>query len=83
MPLCRAIGLAIADMRATRGWTLAELARRTSSYGPVVDRVMRGTHPQSLDTIERYAEAFGIKPSELLRMAEEIRDEAIRERGVG
>lgn len=72
LSLSQAVGLAIARLRTERGWTQDELARRVSSYRPVVCRVMRGAHPQGLGTVERYAEAFGIKPSELLAAAEEI-----------
>lgn len=55
------------QMRKKRGWTQEGLAERADIAYKHVQR-LEGRHPSpvKIDTIEKLAKAFGIKPSKLL-----------------
>lgn len=57
--MARAIGRRIREMRLARGWSRAELARRTDILGPNITRAESGAVLPTLDLLARFAEAFG------------------------
>jgi len=60
------IGTRIRQEREARGWSLAELSRRTGIQPPNLSRVESGKHTPSLDTIERVADALGVRVADLV-----------------
>ena len=70
IPLQRALGATVRKLRQERGLTLDAFARLIKSHRPVVSRLEKGTHPPNFRTLVVYAEFFGLRPSELLAMAE-------------
>lgn len=52
--------------RETRGWSLGELASRTGMQVPNLSRLESGKHVPSLETLERVAEALGVRVAELV-----------------
>lgn len=55
----KALGAMLRARRIAAGLSRAEVARRMHSYGPIISRIERGKHDQSLDTLHRYAAAVG------------------------
>lgn len=60
------IGARIRQERESRGWSLGELARRTDMQPPNLSRLESGKHVPSLDTLERVAEALGVRVADLV-----------------
>ncbi len=52
--------------REARGWSLGELARRTGMQVPNLSRLESGKHMPSLETLERVAEALGVRVADLV-----------------
>lgn len=59
------IGTRIRQEREGRGWSLAELARRTGIQPPNLSRLENGKHVPSLDTLQRVADALGVRVADL------------------
>ena len=53
------IGLLIADMRAKKGWTQAELAEQVGSSQSAIHRIETGAQNVSLDMIKKLSDALG------------------------
>jgi len=66
-----AMGKRIRELRKIRGWTQLDLARRLGSHREIVARVERGQHVSSMDTILRYAQAFGVTPDLITEVVDE------------
>lgn len=62
----RRIGERVRLARQGPGWTLDELAQRTGIQRPNLSRLEAGKHLPSLETLERVAEALGIRLAELV-----------------
>jgi DNA-binding Xre family transcriptional regulator/CheY-like chemotaxis protein len=60
------IGARVRQERETRGWSLADLARRTGMQPPNLHRLESGKHVPSLETLERVAEALGVRVADLV-----------------
>ena len=60
------IGQRVLRARQERRWTLRELADRTGIHPPNLSRLEAGTHVPSLETLERVAEALGLRVADLL-----------------
>ncbi len=52
--------------REARKWSLGELARRTGMQAPNLSRLESGKHMPSLETLERVAEALGMRVADLV-----------------
>jgi len=60
------IGTRIRQEREARGWSLAEFSRRTGIQPPNLSRVESGKHTPSLETIDRVADALGVRVVDLI-----------------
>jgi DNA-binding Xre family transcriptional regulator/CheY-like chemotaxis protein len=60
------IGDRVRHEREARGWSLADLARRTGMQPPNLHRLESGKHVPSLETLERVAEALGLRVADLV-----------------
>ncbi len=60
------IGARVRQEREGRGWSLAELARRTGIQPPNLSRLENGKHVPSLDTLQRVADALGVRVADLV-----------------
>ncbi|MEM9194842.1 MAG: helix-turn-helix transcriptional regulator [Myxococcota bacterium] len=58
--VARAIGSRIRSERRRAGLTQAQLAERIGTYRPIVARVEKGRHRQSLRTLRAYARALDV-----------------------
>lgn len=65
-----AVGEIIRRRRLARGWTQRELARVVGTHRPLVARLERGRHDNSIGILFRYATALDCAVSEVLRDAE-------------
>ena len=59
-PIAKMVGERIRDLRRAHGWSQAELAHRIGTHRPIVSRVERGVHKQSVRTLTEYATALGV-----------------------
>ena len=59
------IGDRVRRAREGRGWSLEDLARRTGMHRPNLHRLEAGKHLPSLETLERVAEALGLRVADL------------------
>ena len=66
-----AFGQAVRDLRRTRNWTQAELAERAETHRVYLGAIERGEKNIGLITVRSLANAFGIKTSELLELAQD------------
>lgn len=64
------LGAVIRVLRRERGWTQAQLAERVALSTRGVVRAETGGSSISVALLGRFADAFGMKPSELLRQSE-------------
>jgi DNA-binding XRE family transcriptional regulator len=62
----RRIADRIRRARETRRWTQADLARQTDIEPPNIHRLEGGKHVPSLETLERVAQALGVRVADLL-----------------
>lgn len=60
------IAARIRQEREARGWSLGELARRTDIQPPNLSRLESGKHVPSLETLERVADALGVRLVDLV-----------------
>jgi DNA-binding Xre family transcriptional regulator/CheY-like chemotaxis protein len=60
------IAARIRKEREARGWSLGDLARRTGMQRPNLSRLESGRHVPSLETLERLAEALGVRVVDLV-----------------
>ena len=60
------IAARIRQEREARQWSLGELARRTGMQAPNLSRLESGKHMPSLETLERVAEALGMRVADLV-----------------
>jgi len=68
-------GPAVYMERQRRGWSRQDLSDRLSQVGVTsVWRLETGSALPTVRTLEAFARAFGIRTSELVRLAEEFRD---------
>lgn len=65
--LAERVAARIAALRKRRGWSVAELARRTGIAAPNLHRLEAAKHVPSTSTLLRVAEAFGIGVECLVR----------------
>lgn len=56
----------IRQEREARGWSLGELAQRTGMQVPNLSRLESGKHLPSLETLERVADALGVRVADLV-----------------
>jgi len=56
----------IRQKREARDWSLGELARRTGMQVPNLSRLESGKHVPSLETLERVADALGVRVADLV-----------------
>lgn len=61
------IAARIRQEREARGWSLGELASRTDIQPPNLSRLESGKHVPSLETLERVADALGLRLVDLVR----------------
>jgi DNA-binding Xre family transcriptional regulator/CheY-like chemotaxis protein len=60
------IGARVRKAREARGWSLGDLARETGMPPPNLSRLENGKHVPSLETLERVAEALGVRVADLV-----------------
>jgi len=60
------IAARIRHERMAREWSLADLAERTGIHPPNLSRLESGKHVPSLETLERVAQALGLRVADLL-----------------
>jgi len=60
------IGDRIRQERTARGWSLSDLAERSRMQPPNLSRLESGKHVPSLDTLERVAQALGMRVVDLV-----------------
>lgn len=60
------IAARIRQERGARKWSLGEFARRTGMQAPNLSRLESGKHMPSLETLERVAEALGMRVADLV-----------------
>jgi len=58
--------------RALRGWAQTELAARSQLSHPTIKRWERPKHEPSLGNIAAIAEAFGMRPYQLVQLSEDV-----------
>lgn len=71
VPLARAFGDALRDLREGGEWSQEELAHRSGLYRTHIGMLERGERRPSLVTVFRLAGTLGMRPSELLRTFED------------
>jgi transcriptional regulator with XRE-family HTH domain len=64
------VGQRIRELRELRGWSLAELARRTGTTREAVSCDERG-RPISTKRVLKYAQAFKVEPDLILEVIDE------------
>ena len=67
------LGAVITELRTARRWSQSELGKRSSSSKKFISRVERGRQSPTLPFLVRVAQAFGIRTSRLLALAEKKR----------
>jgi transcriptional regulator with XRE-family HTH domain len=72
---------ALALARLYWGYSQAEMAEALGMSQAMVSEIERGTKAVTLETLDKYSEALGIKKSQLMFFAEEIEGEAPVRRG--
>lgn len=75
------INEALAIARLYWGYSQVEMANALGMSQAMVSEIERGTKAVTMDTLERYSAAFGIRKSQLMFFAEEIEGEAPVRRG--
>lgn len=75
------INEALALARMYWGYSQTEMAEALGMSQAMVSEIERGTKSVTLDTLDRYSKALGIKKSQLMFFAEEIEGERPVRRG--
>jgi transcriptional regulator with XRE-family HTH domain len=57
----RQIAAAVVEARTARGWTQRRLARALGTSNTAVSRIESGRHGMSLGTLQRLADALGVR----------------------
>jgi transcriptional regulator with XRE-family HTH domain len=70
-----ALGAAVRRLRLSADLRQEDLAHRAGVHFTTLRRIETGKADPTLSTLRRLAAALGVKPAELLRLAEEIGDE--------
>jgi transcriptional regulator with XRE-family HTH domain len=70
-----ALGRAIRDYRQGLAISQEELAHRTGMHRTYLGGIERGERNPSFTNITRLADALGLRPSELLSVAERLQEE--------
>ncbi|MCY3778985.1 MAG: helix-turn-helix transcriptional regulator [Chloroflexi bacterium] len=78
--LDKSFGEALRKRRQQLGLSQEELNFRTGVHRTFISEIERGVKSPTLHTVAALAEALGIKPSDLMRMAEECETKAPTER---
>lgn len=73
-----ALGRAIRDYRQTMAISQEELAHRSGMHRTYLGGLERGERNPTFANLTRLAEALGLRPSELLSLAEQLQDETRR-----
>ena len=63
--ICKLFGKKIRKLRHNKGWSQEKLSEVTEFHRTYIGMVERGERNPSLKSIERFAEAFGLKLDEL------------------
>ncbi|AEI94256.1 helix-turn-helix domain-containing protein [Roseobacter litoralis] len=63
------------------GYSQVEMAEALGMSQAMVSEIERGSKSVTLETLERYSEALGVKKSQLMFFAEEIEDDVPVRRG--
>jgi transcriptional regulator with XRE-family HTH domain len=66
MALERRLAENMKRLRRERGWSQEELADRVGRHRTFISQIERATKSPTLDTLERIADAFGVKIGELV-----------------
>ncbi|MGH2944881.1 MAG: helix-turn-helix domain-containing protein [Solirubrobacteraceae bacterium] len=72
----RAVGLAMRKLRSSRGMSQEDLALVSGMHRTYVGSIERGERNPSLVVLTRVATALGVRPWELLRLADELHEAA-------
>jgi len=83
-PTLEDLGRAIRRMRRDRGWTIDELADRSGIHTTYLSRIERARSNATWMKLAAVAEAFGLRPSDIARAAEnesDARRKALDEQG--
>jgi transcriptional regulator with XRE-family HTH domain len=70
-PVAMSLGFVIERLRKERGWQILTLSERTSFNRGYLGELEKGYSTPTLETLFTLASAFGVRPSEMLREAEE------------
>ncbi|MDE2634824.1 MAG: helix-turn-helix transcriptional regulator [Chloroflexota bacterium] len=70
--LDKSFGIALRKCRKRAGISQEQLNFRTGVHRTYISEIERGVKSPTLHTVIALAEALGMKPSHLMRMAEEI-----------
>ena len=65
--LLKDFGERIRELRADENWSQEELADRTGFHRTYIGMIERGERNPSLKNIKKFADAFGVSLSELLK----------------
>lgn len=66
------VGARMRELRLGAGLTLAEVARRMGTHRPIVGRLERGLHDQSIGAIVLYARALGVQPTTITSVLDQL-----------
>ena len=75
------INEALALARMYWGYSQAEMAQELGMSQAMVSEIERGAKSVTMETLNRYSEALGVKKSQLMFFAEEIEGEASVRKG--
>jgi transcriptional regulator with XRE-family HTH domain len=67
------LGLVIRRQRLERNWTIEDLAESAQLHPTYISELERGRKTASLAALEAVADALAIRPSALLRQAEDLK----------
>ena len=77
----RMLNDALRLVRLYWGYSQTELAQKLDLSQSMVSEIERGIKPVSLDVLEKYSVRLGIRTSQLMFFAEELKDEPMQHRG--
>lgn len=68
----RCISKRLAKLRAERGWSLAEVARRADSYPTTIKEIEEGRRMPGVGLLTRIADAFSVGISDFLEKSKTV-----------
>lgn len=71
-PLLVALGQAVRELRAERGWSQEELSLHSGVHRNYIGGLERAERRPSVETMGKLADALGVKPSEVFKRAERL-----------